>query len=79
MRNTTISKPTEVQIRKGKQALEKEQVIFCGMRLEENDKIENSMVQWVQCFGCSTWYHQTCVSFSGEEMFICKYCTSTCM
>ena len=32
---------------------------------------------WVQCVGCSTWYHELCVSHADDPYFTCEDCLSS--
>lgn len=74
---TTMRKPTVNQIVDIKEKLQSEEPIFCGVCLNENDKGNSGVVEWIQCSVCTLWLHQRCAlddSNQFPDQYICTFC-----
>ena len=73
---SSLRKPSREEADQCKQSLMKIDTVFCGICLQEEDKLNTQDIQWVQCYQCLMWVHLSCtkLTLDTSDDYICEFC-----
>ena len=72
-----LSKPSPKDVKLIRSTLLHQATTCCGICLEEDDKSNNDVMNWLQCSSCDLWVHEKCVSpqdTDTQAFYKCPFC-----
>ena len=71
----SITKPSHEDYIKAKKTLIASAVTICGICLQEEDRSDDTTVEWIECTKCGIWIHTYCCKTKISDKYICTNCS----
>ena len=71
----SIAKPSHEDYIKAKKKLIASTVTICGICLQEEDRSDDTTVEWIECTKCGILVHTNCCKTKISDEYICTNCS----
>ena len=69
-----INQAMKITLRQKKTLIEST-VTVCGICLQEEDRSDDTTVEWIECTKCGIWIHTYCCKTKISDEYICTNCS----